>query len=261
MLMNIAQKNIDEFKRFMLTLAEKSGDVIISFYGKDQLPVELKEDQTPVTAADRMTERILRELIHKRYPQHGIMGEEYGEENSDAEFVWIIDPIDGTISFTHCCPLFGTLICLKYRGDPIIGMIHQPILEQMLIGDNTTTTFNGQPVAMRNTAHLSDATLLATDITHIAQHQSRKKFDALVKQTKLFRTWGDCYGYLLLARGYADIMLDPEMNYWDLLALIPIIQGANGVISTWSGEPAATGGSCIAANRILHPQVIELLNS
>jgi len=259
--MNIAQKNIDEFKRFMLTLAEKSGDIIISFYGKDQLPVEIKADQTPVTAADQMSEKMLRELINKRYPQHGIIGEEYGAENEDAEFVWVLDPIDGTISFTHTCPLFGTLICLKYQGEPIIGMIHQPILNQTLVGDNTTTTFNGTPVSMSTTSDLSTATLLATDIAHIEKYHSRKKFDALVNQTKLFRTWGDCYGYMLLAQGYGDIMLDAIMNPWDILALIPIIQGANGVISSWSGESAVTGDSCIAANRFLHPQVLEILNA
>ena len=259
--MNIAQKNIDEFKRFMLTLAEKSGDVIISFYGKDQLPIELKEDQTPVTAADQMSERTLRELINKRYPQHGIIGEEYGAENEDAEFVWVLDPIDGTISFTHTCPLFGTLICLKYQGEPIIGMIHQPILNQTIIGDNTSTTFNGTPVSMSTTANLSEATLLATDIAHIEHYHSREKFEALVNQTKLFRTWGDCYGYMLLAQGYGDIMLDAIMNPWDIMALIPIIQGANGVISTWSGDSAVSGDSCIAANRILHPKVLEILNA
>jgi len=259
--MNIARKNIDEFKRFMLTLAEKSSDVIVPFFGKDELPVELKADQTPVTAADRLAEKTMRDLINKRYPSHGIIGEEFGSENENAEFVWVLDPIDGTLSFTHACPLFGTLIGLMHNGVPLLGMIHQPVLQQLLVGDNTTTTFNGSPVSMRPTATLAEATLLATDITHIDQYHSRPAFDLLVSQTKLFRTWGDCYGYLLLARGYADIMLDAIMNPWDILALIPIIQGANGIITTWQGESAVNGDSCIAANRFLHHRVIDLLNT
>ena len=259
--MNIARKNIDEFKRFMLTLAEKSSNDIVPFFGKEELPVEIKPDQTPVTVADRMAEKTMRDMINRRYPSHGVIGEEFGAENDDAEFVWVLDPIDGTLAFTHGCPLFGTLVCLMHRGEPLLGMINQPVLQQLLIGDTTTTTCNGKPVAMRPTATLAAATLLTTDLGHVTEYQSQPAFDQLVQQTALLRTWGDCFGYLLLARGYADIMIDPIVNYWDIVALIPIIQGAQGVITTWQGGNPVKGTSCVAANRMLQPQVLEILNS
>jgi myo-inositol-1(or 4)-monophosphatase len=250
-----------EFATFIRTLAEASGDVIRPYFANADLEVELKGDQSPVTRADRDGEAVMRELIHQAYPQHGILGEEFGPENTSAEFVWVLDPIDGTISFARGCPLFGTLIGLLHNHRPILGAIHQPILKQLCVGDNTVTTLNDRPVQLRQTSTLSDATLLATDIKSIAKYQTQQGFDTLLGQTRLFRTWGDCYGYLLLACGGADIMLDPIMNPWDILPLIPVIQGAKGVITTWSGNDAVSGNSCVAANQSLHPQVIRLLNA
>ena len=250
-----------EFATFIHTLAEASGEVIRPYFATADLEVELKGDQSPVTRADRDGEAVMRELIRQAYPQHGILGEEFGPENTSAEFVWVLDPIDGTISFARGCPLFGTLIGLLQHNKPILGAIHQPILKQLCIGDNTITTLNDRPVQLRQTIALSEATLLATDIKGIATYQNQSGFNDLLGQTRLFRTWGDCYGYLLLASGGADIMLDPIMNPWDILPLIPVIQGANGVITTWSGTDAVSGNSCVAANKSLHPRVIQLLNA
>lgn len=249
-----------EFAEFICALAEKSGEIIKPYFAQADLAIEIKEDQTLVTQADRQAEAVMRDLIRKRYPQHGILGEEFGPENASAEFVWTLDPIDGTISFARGCPLFGTLIGLLHCGTPILGTINQPVLNQLCIGNNTETTLNGRTVRLRETDHLSEAMLLTTDIASIGNHR-RKGFEELLKRTGLCRTWGDCYGYLLVASGGADIMLDPMMNPWDILPLVPIIQGANGVITTWSGTDAAQGNSCVAANKTLHPQVLEILNS
>lgn len=250
---------IQEFTSFIHLLAEKSGAVIRPYFANPDLEVELKSDQTLVTKADRDAEAVMRELIRQTYPNHGVMGEEFGLENTSAEFVWVLDPIDGTISFANGCPLFGTLIGLLYQQVPIMGAINNPILNQLCIGNNTETTVNGRRVQLREAKNLSEATVLATDIKGIAKYQNREKFDALLGQTRLFRTWGDCYGYLLLVSGGADIMLDPILNPWDVIPLVPIVQGANGVITTWSGTDAAQGNSCVAANKQLHPQVIEIL--
>ena len=250
-----------EFTQFIHTLAEKSGDVIRPYFAKANLAVEVKEDQTLVTQADREAEAAMRALIRKAYPHHGILGEEFGSENASAEFVWTLDPIDGTISFASGCPLFGTLIGLLHADRPILGAIHHPILNQLCIGNNTKTTLNGRAVQLREVHHLSEATLLTTDIASIGKYQKKEGFEKLLKQTRLFRTWGDCYGYLLVASGGADIMLDPIMNPWDILPLIPIIHGANGVTTTWSGTDASKGNSCVAANKTLHPRVLEILNS
>ena len=249
----------ETIKPFFQELTAKSGAVIRPFFLNPKLAVEKKSDETPVTVADRQAERVLREHIREHYPKHGIMGEEYPDENPDAEFVWVLDPIDGTISFTHGCPLFGTLICLLREGRPIAGAIHQPILGYLLYGDGEHAVLNDQPVRMRETTVLSEATLLTTDVQHVAEHQDRERFNKLVDSVKLFRTWGDCYGYFLLASGYADIMVDPIMKPWDLKALIPIIQGAGGTITTWDGRDPLDGDSIVASNRYIHGRVLELL--
>ncbi|HSE89053.1 MAG TPA: histidinol-phosphatase [Candidatus Binatia bacterium] len=250
----------NEFTDFIRALAENSGQVIKPYFARADLAIETKEDQTLVTQADRQAEAVMRELIRKKYPQHGILGEEFGAENIAAEFVWTLDPIDGTISFARGCPLFGTLIGLLHSGEPILGAINHPVLNQLCIGNNTETMLNGRVVRLRETNDLSQAMLLTTDLAIIGDHQ-RQGFEELLKRTRLYRTWGDCYGYLLVASGGADIMLDPMMNPWDILPLIPIIQGASGVITTWSGTNASQGNSCVAANKTLHPQVLEILNS
>ena len=250
-----------EFSEFIRFLAEKSGEVIKPYFAKANLSFEFKEDRTIVTQADREAEAVMRDMIRKAYPHHGILGEEFGQENTSAEFVWVLDPIDGTISFARGCPLFGTLIGLLHAGEPLLGAIHHPLLHQLCIGDNTETTLNGRAVQLRETRQLSETILLTTDMANIAQYQKKEGFEKLLKQTRLFRTWGDCYGYLLVASGGADIMLDPIMNPWDILPLIPVIRGAKGVITTWSGTEASRGNSCVAANKQLHPRVLEILNS
>ena len=249
------------YRDFLVEIATASGDLIRPYFGAFDLQVDLKPDETIVTKADRDAEALMREAIAKRFPEHGILGEEYGAERPDAEYVWVLDPIDGTISFASASPLFGTLIALKHNGTPILGCIHQPVLRQLLIGDNETTTLNGTPVYVRQTPSISQATLLITDVLDVAKHQDGLAFDALMREVKLVRTWGDCYGYLLLATGRADIMGDPIMNPWDIAALIPIVQGAGGVITDWQGRDANGAASILATTNLeLHAEVVRLLN-
>src|SRR5258705_354079 len=188
------------------------------------------------------------------------MAEEFGTERGDAEWVWVLDPIDGTKSFVSGVPLFGTLIGLLHRGQPVLGAIHQPILGELLLGDGTTTTLNDRPVRVRTTTNLRDAVVLASDTTTVARHQSADGWDRLVAGARWVRTWGDCYGYLLVATGQADVMTDPIMSPWDLLPLIPVIRGAGGVITDWQGGDPVRATSIVAACPELHPQVIECLN-
>lgn len=244
---------------FAVKLAEAAGEIIRPLFADPSLAVDTKSDATPVTAADRNAEECIREMIAARYPDHGIMGEEFGVERADAEYTWIIDPIDGTKSFITGCPLFGTLIALLRNGQPQIGLIHQPILNQTCLGNGARTLMNGKPVRVRETADLSAATLLLTSFTSLGQYQDQAGFDRLASRTALARTWGDCYGYLLVASGFADIMLDPIVNDWDKLALIPVIRGAGGIITDWQGNDPVAGTSIVAASPALHPQVIRLL--
>ncbi len=253
--------SIKHFKSFAEKLAMESQKVILSYYDKPSLEVETKSNDTPVTRADRDGEEIMREMIAKEFPDHGIIGEEFPDLNTEAEYVWALDPIDGTITFTSGTPLFGTLICLSHHGEPILGVLNLPALNKLCIGDNETTTVNGKVVRMRPAPPLEKALLLTTDIENIAKFQDKERFETLVDKTGLMRTWGDCYGYYLLAGGWADIMLDPIMNPWDILALFPLIRGAGGIITDWQGNPAATGESCIAAQPELHEQVLKILNA
>ncbi len=248
-----------EFYAFIVQLCEASGAVARRYFLQDDIGLEIKANQTPVTLADREAEALLREMIGKRYPSHGIIGEELGSENEDAEFVWTLDPIDGTLSFVAGIPLFGTLISLLKEGEPILGAIHQPILNQLCIGDGTVTELNESTVRMRNCNSLPEAVILTTDVVNVERYQDKSTFDALLSKAALFRTWGDCYGYLLLASARADVMLDPIMNSWDLLPLIPIIRGAGGSITTWDGGDPIKGSSCIATAGGLHDEIIQVL--
>jgi myo-inositol-1(or 4)-monophosphatase len=252
--------SLEVYRNFMLELAGKSGDVIRPYFAQADLAVDTKPDQTPVTAADRGAEELMRQMIRGRFPNHGILGEEYGAENTGAEFVWVLDPVDGTRAFAAGSPLFGTLIALLHRGQPVLGLIHQPVLHQLLVGDGVRTTLNGRPVQVRATARLEDATLLCSDVLAPAKHQNGGAFAALTQRVKLLRTWGDCYGYLLLVTGGADVMCDPIMNPWDIAALIPVVRGAGGVITDWQGRDPVNATSIVAAGPALHAQVIAALN-
>jgi histidinol phosphatase-like enzyme (inositol monophosphatase family) len=252
--------SLDPYRAFLIELAEKSGDFIRPWFACPDLAVETKSDQTPVTVADRGAEELMRRMIRERFPGHGILGEEFGPENTEAEYVWVLDPIDGTRAFAAATPLFGTLIALRHRGLPVLGAIHQPVLRQLLVGDGRETTLNGRPVRVRATPRIEEATLLCSDVLSPAQYQNGDAFTALSRRAKLLRTWGDCHGYLLLATGWADIMCDPIMNPWDVAALIPVVRGAGGVITDWQGRDPVNATSIVAATPLLHAQVIMALN-
>ena len=252
--------DLTPYRAFVTELAQQSGDFIRPHFGSASLVVETKTDATPVTIADRGAEELMRKLIKAKFPAHGIIGEEMGSERPDAEFVWVLDPIDGTKSFITGVPLWGTLIALLHRGQPVLGVIHQPILHQLMIGDGTTTTLNGRPVRVRSTARIEDATLLTSDPFNPSKYQNGDAFNALRQRAKLVRTWGDCYGYLLVAAGLADVMCDPIMNPWDIAALVPVIRGAGGIITDWKGGPAYPAESTVASTPMLHAAVIKALN-
>jgi len=252
---------MQDFHKFFHELLDLSREIIFPYYEDSELSVETKADDTPVTLADRETERVLREKINEAFPSHGIIGEEFGTENGDAEFVWVLDPIDGTKSFVAGVPLFGTLVALLKEGQPILGAIDQPVLDQRVIGDGTVTRFNGKPVQIRKPSSLEQATLLTTDPLEPAQLHNAAGWAALTSTVRLYRTWGDCYGYLLLAAGKADIMVDPIVEKWDLLSLIPIIRGAGGQITDWHGGNPVTGNSIVAAHPDLHGEIMDLLEA
>ncbi len=227
----------------------------------DEIGMVSKADASPVTAADLEIESRLRDLILSQFPDHGIIGEEHGKLRADAEYVWVLDPIDGTKSFITGVPLFTTLIALLHKGEPVCGAIYQPVLDELVWGNNTECFFNDRRVRMRSVGKLSECTLLITDARHIAEHHPQANFAGLSADVKFWRTWADGYGYALLAAGYADIMLDPIMNPWDIMAVVPVVRGAGGKITDFAGADAVKGKSIVAASPGLHEQVLRRLGN
>lgn len=256
----MASMDLSDFRQFTQHLIDESAKVINPLFRQENLEVVFKGDNTPVTEADRGAEAVIRKAINKRYPDHGIVGEEYGVERPDADFVWVLDPVDGTISFTYGIPLFGTLICLKHQGQPILGAINQPFMKECVIGDAGGTTLNGKPVRCSDVDSLDRALLLTTDARRPASLKPDSHFDNLARQCRLFRTWGDAYGYLMVAVGRAEIMVDPIVNEWDFIGHVPIIRGAGGIITDWEGNDPVGAKSVICANAALHPKVMEALH-
>lgn len=246
--------------RFLKELASESAKVINPLFANPDLEVEWKADRTPVTYADRKAEEVMRERINREFPDHGIIGEEFGPENADAEFTWILDPVDGTRSFAAGSPHFGTLICLRHKGQPVWGAIHLSALGKLYIGDGRTCWCNDRPTTLRTPPPLRECFLLTTDPKTPGQYHEPAGWDALVAATGQYRSWGDCFGYTLLASGGADIMVDPVLNLWDIAALIPVMHGAGAKLSDWSGKDPVAADSLVAAHPDIHAGVIRLLN-
>lgn len=251
--------NPDSFIPFINELLTRSGEIVKPYFFNRDYSIDRKSDESPVTRADKEAEECIRTLIQTEFPHHGIIGEEFGTENEDSEFTWVVDPIDGTKAFITGCPLFTTLIGLLHKGKPLLGAIHQPVAGLRCIGNNTTTTLNGEIVSCRKTNRLEEATVLSSSMKTAAQYQNSKGFTDLVNRARLFRTWGDGYGYLLVASGQADAMLDPIMNPWDVLPVIPVIRGSGARIGNWQGNEDHWESS-VATTPDLFESVISVLN-
>jgi myo-inositol-1(or 4)-monophosphatase len=248
----------NDFRGFLDELLAQSGAIIRAAWGDaGHIAFESKSDRSPVTEVDRGVEKKLRELINAKFPAHGIIAEEFGSERENAEWVWVIDPIDGTKSFITGVPLFVTLIGLLHRGKPVLGAIDQPILRERCVGDNTTTLFNGKPTRVRPCSDLKNAVVTTSGMETIAGQPFEKGFSRLAAASRFTRTWGDGYGYLLLATGRVDVMAEPILAPWDLLPLIAVVNGAGGKITDVNGNEAIGGSGAIAACPELHPKVVQ----
>lgn len=263
-----------EFIAFMRGLIDVASAVIRPLF-LSGTAVMTKADATPVTAADRGAEQALRAKITASYPAHGVLGEEFGETPAQAGAVryrWVLDPIDGTRAFITNCFLFGTLLALE-RDDgagwqPILGAIAHPAAGVALIGHRDETRLFAQDgservVRVRECAHIEDATVLASSHWSSAEQNSAPnvaRIAVLAQKARLYRTWGDCFGYFALATAGADLMLDPVLSYWDVAALVPVIEGAGGRVSSWSGGNPLTEPSLIASAGSLHEGVLKQLH-
>lgn len=238
-------------------------------YFNTGVAVETKADSTPVTRADREAEEVIRGHISKYFPSHAILGEEGGQtgpypkqrmKNQGLDCRWIIDPIDGTKTFIHGAPLYGVLIGVEVRGKASVGVVYLPALDEMVCAaSGLGCQWNGRPAHVSSVSKLQDALLLTTSVS-----SAMARSDAYLKlaaKTKLQRAWGDCYGYVMVATGRADIMLDPAMKPWDSAPLLPIMEEAGGRFTTWDGKATIWGEDGAATNGLLHKEVLTFLKA
>ena len=255
-----------DFSNFVDQLAAVSGDTILPFF-RTALAIENKKEGgfDPVTAADRAAEQSMRALIRKHFPDHGILGEEYGSERTDAEYVWVLDPIDGTKSFIAGVLAWGTLIGLMRFGEPVFGMMNQPFTRERFSGDGGGARYRGPPgdrdLRVRACTGLGDA-LMFTTSPLLMNRSDRAAFGKLENKVKLSRYGGDCYAYCMLAAGLIDLIIETEIKPYDIVAVIPIVAGAGGIVTTWENGPAQGGGRVIVAgDKRVHQAALEILNS
>jgi histidinol phosphatase-like enzyme (inositol monophosphatase family) len=250
-----------DFLLFANRLADISGERIRRYFRKAH-GLQLKADLSPVTLADREAESLLREAILKRYLDHGILGEEHGAHKPDAEYVWVLDPVDGTRAFIAGVATFGTLIALAHKGEPVLGLIDQPITrERWTGGKNVPSRLNGEFIATRRCESLNEALLSTTspDLFAPAEQEAFRRVQAKVKHTLYGK---DCYAYAMLASGHIDLVIEAGLKPHDFCALAPVIANAGGVMTGWDGAPLtlhSDGRVIAAATPALHREAMEML--
>jgi histidinol phosphatase-like enzyme (inositol monophosphatase family) len=264
-----------EYAEFAEAAAKAAGEITLQYFRTmlggegghtgPPLQIQYKEDSSPVTTADRESETLLRSRIEKRFPEHGIWGEEYGLTRPEAAMRWMVDPIDGTQSFIRGVPLYGVMLGLVERGaegteDPVLGVVHFPALGETVTawrGGGCWWSRGAGKVRARvsQVARLEDAVLLTTDPVGLLRGEKRAGYEWLRARVRMERGWGDCYGHLLVATGRAEIMLDPELREWDAAALIPILEEAGGKFTDWKGRRTISGGDGFATNGALFEEV------
>lgn len=256
-----------DFAAFVEELGTLSGTAIMPFFRSSLSAADKSQGglYDPVTEADRAAEAVMRKRIKDVFPSHGIVGEEFGSENPEAEFVWVLDPIDGTKAFISGLPVWGTLIGLMRNGAPAYGMMHQPFTREKFFGDGAKASLrapNGERILKtRACVSLKDATLSCTSPT-MFDEQELIAFKRVENAARLTRYGFDCYAYCMVAAGFMDVVIESNLKPYDVVALIPIIEGAGGIITTWDGKPASNGGAIIAAgDKRVHDEAMKMLNA
>jgi inositol-phosphate phosphatase/L-galactose 1-phosphate phosphatase/histidinol-phosphatase len=253
----------EEYLALAHRLADASG-AIVRRYFRAGVDVMHKDDKSPVTVADREAEAAIREIVHAAYPEHGVVGEEHPDHRPKADFVWVVDPIDGTKSFITGRPLFGTLIALTLGGAPILGVIDHPALGERWIGARGwPTTMNGREVRARRCGRLAEAALFASS-PHMFKGAALQAFERVRRRSRQTVYGSDCYAYALVASGFGDLVVEANMDIYDYLAAVPVLEGAGGVMTDWRGRPLTldSGDRVIAAgDAAVHRQALALLGA
>lgn len=244
--------------------AHEAGAITLEYFRQDNYSVELKRDRSPVTIADRRAEEHLRQRIAAVFPDDGILGEEHGEQPGRSGYRWIVDPIDGTKSFISGVPLYGTLIGVEFEGRSVVGVIRAPALDEMVwaaVGQGAWSQRGPSPPAparVSSVARLAEGLFCTSEVKNFGKTGRPAAYEQLDAACRLARTWGDCYGYLLVATGRAEVMIDPQMNVWDCAALQPIIEEAGGTFTDWQGNRTIYAGESIATNGRVLDEVLAI---
>ena len=249
----------DALIRFAVDIAREAGELTLGWFRQSDLTVEGKSDGTPVTIADRSAERLLRDRIAAAFPDDGIVGEEEPDTAGRSGRTWILDPIDGTQSFIHGVPLYGNLVALEDEHGPAVGVVNLPALDECIWAGRGRGCFaNGQPARVSEQTNLSGACVVTSGVDY---WPSTSTLDRLVEHDVIIRTWGDAYGYALVATGRVDAMIDPVVNQWDVAPMLTILPEAGGVFSDFTGSVTDDGGTALASNAATHPLLLELLST
>ncbi len=248
---------------FARHIAWEAGKLTLRYFDT-AVVVDRKDDMSPVTVADREAEKLLREYISREFPDDGIVGEEFGEQAGSSGYRWIVDPIDGTKSFISGVPLYGTLVGVEYDGRSIIGVIALPALQVGVDGAEGQGAWQTWSDRERSPAHVStalrlaDGPLVTTEVDGFVQRNAEAAFHELCRAAWYARTWGDCYGYYLVATGRALAMIDPQMSIWDAAAVLPILEQAGGTFTDWQGNPSISAGEGVGTNKRVLDEVLAV---
>lgn len=256
----------DLARRLELAIAagKEAGRLTLKHFQHEGLAVERKGDASPVTIADRSAELLLRERIESAFASDGIIGEEYGASAGTSGFNWILDPIDGTKSFISGVPLYGTMVGIEREGKALAGFVYMPGLDEGVYASAGQGAWhfsgNTQPrrCQVSSKKHLSDGLFVTSQVDTFAKRRATPAFEALQSAAYITRTWGDCYGYLLVATGRAEVMVDPILNIWDAAAVQPIVEEAGGTFTDWQGAPTMQAGEAIATNALVLEEVLAI---
>jgi histidinol phosphatase-like enzyme (inositol monophosphatase family) len=250
-------------------IAHSAGQLTLRYFRQD-LQVDRKSDDSPVTVADREAEKLLRQQISAAFPHDGILGEEFPETPGTSGFRWILDPIDGTKSFICGVPLYGTLVAVEcvgdseFAGDSVIGVIYLPALREGVHAASGHGAWyqmadgEPEPALVSQRSRLADGVLLTSQVDSFADRGAADAYRQLEQAAWITRTWGDCYGHLLVATGRAEVMIDPVMCLWDCAPLQPILEEAGGTLTDWQGKATIHAGEAIATNDLLLPEVLAV---
>ncbi len=250
---------------FALRSTADAAQLILQHYQSQELGVESKADDSPVTVADRGAEQLIREQLAQEFPDDGILGEEFDDVSSTSGYRWVLDPIDGTKPFIHGVPLFGTLVGVEFEGRMVAGVCRLPALSEVMYAEEGEGAWwqignhSPRPARVSQISELSDSRLMVTEPTHSIRCGRQSVFDEIQRKVRLSRGWGDCYGHMLVATGRAEIALDPVMSAWDIAALIPILREAGGSCTDWTFEENIFGGDGVSCAPGVADAVRDLL--